>query len=243
MKKKYPCLFCLSFSRSFKSEEHVLPRGLGNTLKVLPPGVVCDKCNNGVLAGLDEVLTNFDPIKFQRIMNGITNREGKVQPSKHNNLDITQIGPNHLGVVMKSKKASYFQPTETGFNLTVVGGHKITNSYMKKVLRALYKMGLEMVYSDLGARTAYAKRFDGIRKIVLGQQDFSGSVAFVKHPEIIRKAEAKHHTYIMGGKKVSFFNFNYYGVQMLYGMEKRNARESDKIPSGVLDIISVHKGK
>ena len=40
------CIFCKSDSRESRSTEHVIPESLGNTEHTLPPGVVCDKCNN-----------------------------------------------------------------------------------------------------------------------------------------------------------------------------------------------------
>lgn len=40
------CIFCKSDSRESRSIEHVIPESLGNTEHTLPPGVVCDKCNN-----------------------------------------------------------------------------------------------------------------------------------------------------------------------------------------------------
>jgi hypothetical protein len=40
------CIFCKSDSRESRSVEHVIPESLGNTEHTLPPGVVCDKCNN-----------------------------------------------------------------------------------------------------------------------------------------------------------------------------------------------------
>ena len=40
------CIFCKSDSSGSRSVEHVIPESLGNTEHILPPGVVCDKCNN-----------------------------------------------------------------------------------------------------------------------------------------------------------------------------------------------------
>lgn len=40
------CIFCKSESTESCSVEHVIPESLGNTEHILPPGVVCDKCNN-----------------------------------------------------------------------------------------------------------------------------------------------------------------------------------------------------
>lgn len=40
------CIFCTAPSDGSRSEEHILPEALGNQEHVLPPGVVCDACNN-----------------------------------------------------------------------------------------------------------------------------------------------------------------------------------------------------
>lgn len=40
------CIFCKKNSSNSKSEEHIVPESLGNKSHVLPPGVVCDRCNN-----------------------------------------------------------------------------------------------------------------------------------------------------------------------------------------------------
>lgn len=40
------CIFCKRDTAASTSEEHVVPQSLGNREHVLPPGVVCDACNN-----------------------------------------------------------------------------------------------------------------------------------------------------------------------------------------------------
>lgn len=40
------CIFCKNDSGNSTSCEHIIPESLGNTTQILPPGVVCDKCNN-----------------------------------------------------------------------------------------------------------------------------------------------------------------------------------------------------
>ena len=40
------CLFCRGDSTASRSVEHIVPESLWNTEHVLPPGVVCDACNN-----------------------------------------------------------------------------------------------------------------------------------------------------------------------------------------------------
>jgi len=34
--------------------EHIVSEALGNVTLILPPGVVCDRCNHGTLSRLDE---------------------------------------------------------------------------------------------------------------------------------------------------------------------------------------------
>lgn len=40
------CIFCKEPSDNSKSVEHIIPESMGNTKNYLPPGIVCDKCNN-----------------------------------------------------------------------------------------------------------------------------------------------------------------------------------------------------
>jgi HNH endonuclease len=43
---KFRCIFCKDDSSKSRSVEHIIPEALGNTDHVLPPGIVCDRCNN-----------------------------------------------------------------------------------------------------------------------------------------------------------------------------------------------------
>jgi hypothetical protein len=40
------CPFFKSDSTASRSIEHIIPESLGNMTQILPPGVVCDGCNN-----------------------------------------------------------------------------------------------------------------------------------------------------------------------------------------------------
>src|SRR5438309_11833145 len=60
------CIFCLSNKNAFTAPEHILSEALGNKQLILPPGVVCDPCNHGPLAGLDKALVEFPPLQLIR---------------------------------------------------------------------------------------------------------------------------------------------------------------------------------
>ena len=61
------CIYCLTTTASFASEEHIFPESLGNDELILPKGYVCDVCNNGVLSELDNALLKFEPIAFLQV--------------------------------------------------------------------------------------------------------------------------------------------------------------------------------
>jgi hypothetical protein len=83
------CLFCLRKDGGFVSREHIFSEAFGNIEeKVLPPGVVCDRCNNGPLALADEELINFPPISLLRAERGIPTKAGNPVESKWSNAKI-----------------------------------------------------------------------------------------------------------------------------------------------------------
>src|ERR1700755_1925849 len=65
------CLICRRSDGGFSSVEHILPESIGNTEKILPVGVVCDRCNHGPLSQIDRALGGFLPIEMMRTWHGI----------------------------------------------------------------------------------------------------------------------------------------------------------------------------
>ena len=70
-------MFCRRHDGGFMSREHTLPESLGNDEIVLPPGVVCDRCNHGRLADAEQELIRFAPVGFLRILLGHTDKRGE----------------------------------------------------------------------------------------------------------------------------------------------------------------------
>jgi hypothetical protein len=48
------CIFCKKDSSGSKAVEHILPESLGNEEHTLPPGVVCDPCNNYFASAIEQ---------------------------------------------------------------------------------------------------------------------------------------------------------------------------------------------
>jgi hypothetical protein len=55
---------------------------LGNTKQVLPPGVVCDKCNNYFAINVEKPFFELDAIKYLRFYQGIPNKRNKIPSTK-----------------------------------------------------------------------------------------------------------------------------------------------------------------
>lgn len=72
------CIFCKSDSSSSRSKEHIVPESLGNRKFVLPPGIVCDKCNNYFATSVENVVLQSPFFKNLRARNGIPSKKGKV---------------------------------------------------------------------------------------------------------------------------------------------------------------------
>jgi len=80
------CLFCGNEDGRFESEEHILQFVLGNSRAlglvdvefVIPPGVVCDKCNHWRLSLRDNALVEWPPISAFRSLGQLPNRKGRL---------------------------------------------------------------------------------------------------------------------------------------------------------------------
>lgn len=74
------CLFCKESSDNSRSVEHVLPESLGNTTATLPPGVVCDTCNNYFARKVEAPFLNSAEITAFRFHQAIMNKRGRIPP-------------------------------------------------------------------------------------------------------------------------------------------------------------------
>jgi hypothetical protein len=106
------CLFCKRSDGSFTTEEHIIAAALGNTRGsglvsqelVLPPGTVCDRCNNGRLSVLDNALATWPLIAAYRTITQVPRRRGGLAPTvegirwsgQHDPHDVRRITVNAL---------------------------------------------------------------------------------------------------------------------------------------------------
>jgi hypothetical protein len=74
------CIFCKEDSSSSRSVEHVIPESLGNSTLTLPPGVVCDRCNNYFARKVEKPFLDSIEMSALRFHQGIPNKRGMVPP-------------------------------------------------------------------------------------------------------------------------------------------------------------------
>src|SRR5438128_1420727 len=74
------CIFCKLDSDFSKSLEHIIPESLGNLEHTLPPGVVCDNCNNYLAREVEKPFLDAPSVIYVRHMQEIPNKRNLVPP-------------------------------------------------------------------------------------------------------------------------------------------------------------------
>jgi hypothetical protein len=72
------CIFCKQDSARCKSNEHIWPQSYGNTKHTVPPGIVCDTCNNYFSRKVEGPLLASGDILMRRFAQYIPNKRGRV---------------------------------------------------------------------------------------------------------------------------------------------------------------------
>ncbi len=70
------CLFCKEPSDASRSVEHIVPESVGNKRRVLPPGAVCDRCNNYFSRKVEGPLLSHKSMRNLRAWYRVPNKRG-----------------------------------------------------------------------------------------------------------------------------------------------------------------------
>jgi hypothetical protein len=76
------CIFCKNPSGESTSKEHIVPESMGNFEHMLPPGAVCDGCNQYFARKIERPLLESPMFKHLRFGMKVPNKRGRV-PSWH----------------------------------------------------------------------------------------------------------------------------------------------------------------
>lgn len=74
------CIFCKQASDNSGSREHIIPESLGNSTLILPPGIVCDRCNNYFARKVEAPFLAHPTVKALRFFQSVPNKRGKLPP-------------------------------------------------------------------------------------------------------------------------------------------------------------------
>jgi hypothetical protein len=72
------CIFCKKDSSTSRSVEHILPESLGNEEHILPPGIVCDRCNNYFASSVEQAVLESGYFATSRFYGKIPNKRGRI---------------------------------------------------------------------------------------------------------------------------------------------------------------------
>lgn len=220
------CLYCKSTSNEFTSPEHIVPESLGNKELILPVGVVCDRCNHGKLALLDDFLLNFEAISFVRVINRIPNKEGRMPSAKFGNM-IFKTTATGIGVEMDKMSSKHFiEGTPLNDNSVPLKfkmkGRKFTRGHCALLARALYKIALGITYLDEGPLLITDKRFDEVRDIILEKKkDFSGYIILESSAPTSRSNMSYRIVNLPDGTRLYMYQFDFFGIKFMFDFEKR----------------------
>jgi hypothetical protein len=164
------CLICRRGDGGFSAEEHIIPETLGNTTLVLPVGVVCDRCNHGVCAELDEALCSFGPIHMLRTIHRQPSKSGKLPSMGFDNGRIEARSSDEISLWLSGEKWHREHPAPPGYKSFSFTAKRrdLTPERLSRVHRALVKQALEFAWLDHGEDLVLDAEFDHARRIVLG---------------------------------------------------------------------------
>ena len=74
------CIFCQCPSDSSMTVEHIIPESLGNAHHILPPGWVCDRCNNYFSVKIEKPFLDSLHLTEARFRLAVPNKRGRIPP-------------------------------------------------------------------------------------------------------------------------------------------------------------------
>jgi hypothetical protein len=222
------CLFCLRDDGGFVGREHIFPEGLGNTEKILPPGIVCDRCNNGPLARADKELVEFPPITLLLAERGISTKAGKAVMSKWGNGRVVFSERGTMEVIGPSKKAvrgmREFDPANgVPGKLELTTGWRLTEGRISRIARAIWKSALEFHYLDSGPVAAFDTLLDDARRAVIEEKVASGWVVVPQECHMNDAVTLEYQLMAPNGTAPAFpVRLSVYGAQFLTDLLRRD---------------------
>ena len=218
------CIYCLSETNKFESEEHILPFDINHTW-ILPKGYVCDKCNNGVLSRLDTAFLQYPYIKGILGYFSSFKRSGKFRITNFQNATVQHSGPNMMKIIehpSKKRSMQVTQPNDDGIYhwKTQFVSAPVSKKRKAKFKRSLLKIALGFVAFEKGHEEALSDNYDLIRESIQGRSDFNMNI-MISDGDIVPSGGI-----VVNWKAVEellIFKVEIFGLSIIYSMYLNNA--------------------
>ncbi|MEM5432847.1 HNH endonuclease [Cupriavidus oxalaticus] len=145
------CTFCKQDSSDSRSVEHIMPESIGGRKRILPRGVVCDKCNNYFARKVEQSILNQPWMRNLRAWHQVPTKKGNI-PSLLGHIAGTEIGVNMRrtldgSVQLATEKGSEVPALDavmkTGFETPLIFFVHDEEVPQREMARLLGKMAIE----------------------------------------------------------------------------------------------------
>lgn len=138
-----------SYLYNCKSEEHIIPKSLGNDELILPRGIICDDCNNYFAREIEKPFLENEAIKLLRTYHTIPSRKGKIPPlevmidngktqlefdAKHNCAFIG-LEPKTINKIISGESSCFFS---LGLDTEMLKNNYTVSRFLVKVFTEIY---------------------------------------------------------------------------------------------------------
>lgn len=148
----HDCLFCRSVDARFTRVEHPIPESLGNDEDVIPPGFVCDACNQYFGSKVEAVVLDMPPILLERTAASIRTKKGRLPVYGRDTEAPLFAIPELPGALLSSDR---------GAPPSVVASEPSRLQWVR-LTQLMLKMGLELLLAT--EFDPYDERFDAARR-------------------------------------------------------------------------------
>lgn len=155
------CIYCLQTVGPFTNEEHIIAESLGNSDDILPPGFVCDPCNEHFGSNVEEPALRAMPFAVARISAGVPNKRGRVpELSLHDGIRVASTGLFDVVEVTAGKERVKIDP----FTGRPFLPRRIDPARDRALARMLVKIGLGLVALSSPTYDVFDERFNLARR-------------------------------------------------------------------------------
>jgi hypothetical protein len=172
------CIYCKRGTGSFSRFDHIVPESLGNETSLLPPGFVCDDCNEA-LGRIEGRMVAGLPFKLLRPYLLWENKKARLPRAKFRDAHIERVSPNRVNFKSMTKKSVLREERlpdgRVKFTLDVKESFDV-----HALARGLMKIGLGVIALENGREKALDPKYDLARNYVLKGGTFPNKMLMAK---------------------------------------------------------------